>query len=208
MKKEIAVAALCQRHGRGRGARDWFSPVGGLYVSLLLFPESGPTLIPFISALVVIKMLEHYGFTKLSIHWPNDVMLDRKKICGILCEEYKKAVICGIGLNVNILQFPRKLEDATSMKLATGKNYSLDRLLDEIIERFGQYYRKGSARRLVGRDIHRYLGGIGEAVEVVTRHRKYPGTIFGVDDDWALLLRDDQGAIHRFYYGDVKRLQW
>ncbi|HEX7321290.1 MAG TPA: biotin--[acetyl-CoA-carboxylase] ligase [bacterium] len=207
-KKPVAIYALCQRRGRGRSSRVWFSPPGGLYLSLVVFPGVRASSIPLLAALVVIRVLEDHGLSGLVIHWPNDVMINSRKVCGILCEEHDQAVICGIGLNVNTEKFPKNLTSATSMMLETGKEYNLNDIGQSIVHRFERLYAKIRGRRSIGRYIHRYVTGIGEAVEIITSARKYYGSVMGVDDDWALLLRDDNGVIRKFYYGDVRRLRW
>jgi len=206
--EEIAVCAYRQKRGRGRHTRIWFSPVGGLYLSLLLFPRTRQSSIPLLASLVVVKVLEDHDFSGLAIQWPNDILLNNRKVCGVLCEEYNRAVICGIGLNVNVGKFPEKLEMATSMKLETGKQYDLEQILDEIINRFEPLYKKLQVRGFIKSEILKYITGIGEPVELMTSRKKYCGTVFGIDDDWALLLRDENGLVKKFYYGDVKRLRW
>jgi BirA family biotin operon repressor/biotin-[acetyl-CoA-carboxylase] ligase len=207
-KKPVAIYALCQRHGRGRSSRAWFSPPGGLYLSLVVFPGARASSIPLLAALVVIRVLEDHGLSGLVIHWPNDVMINSRKVCGILCEEHNQAVICGIGLNVNTEKFPKNLAGATSMMMETGKEYNLNDIGQSIVNRFERLYAKIRSPRSIGRYIQRYVTGIGEAVEIITNARKYSGSVIGVDDDWALLFRDDNGVIRKFYYGDVRRLRW
>lgn len=206
--EEIAVTALSQKQGRGRQGRVWYSPVGGLYVSLLLFPKTRATSIPLLASLTIIKTLEDFGFSKLSVHWPNDVLLDNKKVSGIICEQFKKAIICGIGLNVNTKKFTRNLENATSMKLKTGRDFEIGQVLKKIIGKFNPLYKELQSTGLKIKEVLNYISGIGESVEVATSKKIIKGTVYDIDDDWALLLRDQSGIIRKFYYGDVRRLVW
>ena len=206
--EELAVSSLCQKRGRGRQGKTWFSPLGGLYLSLLLFPETHLTSIPFLASLSVIKALADFGFSKLLIHWPNDVLLNKKKVSGVICEQYKDAIICGIGINVNIEKFTKKAENATSMKLESGNNFDLDEVLARVIDRFNPGYEELQHKGLKVKEVLNYISGIGEAIEIMTPSETIKGTICDIDDDWALLLRDEHGMIRKFHYGDVRRLVW
>ena len=205
---ELAVMALSQNSGRGRQGRSWFSPRGGLYVSLLLFPKKNQTSIPLLASLSVIRALEEFGFSLLTIHWPNDVLLNERKVCGILCERYENKVICGIGLNVNIEHFGRGVHNATSMSMESGKHFELDEVLERFLEKFNVLYDELQDKGLKVKEVLNYISGLGEAVEVVTAREVIKGTVYDIDDDWALLLRDESGMVRKYYYGDVRRLQW
>ena len=206
--RELAVTALSQDKGRGRQGRSWFSPHGGLYVSLLLFPKKRLTSIPLLASLGVIRTLEGLGFSKLLIHWPNDVLLKDRKVCGVVCERYQNAVICGIGLNVNIERFGPRIISATSLSVESGRNFDVDEILNHLLEQFNNLYDELQRRGLKIKEVLNYISGLGEAVEIVTAKGTIKGTVYDIDDDWALLLRDESGLIKKFYYGDVRRLQW
>lgn len=207
-KNELAISSLRQKRGRGRHGRSWFSPSGGLYVSLLLFPKTRVNSIPLLASLTVIKVLEDYGFSHLLIHWPNDVLLDRKKVSGIICERFKNAVICGIGLNINNHRFSSKLNEATSLRISSGKTFDIDEALNHLVGTFNPLYNELQSDGIKVKEVLNYIHGIGEPVEVITTKTIVKGTVFDIDDDWALLLRDDNGMIKKFYYGDVRRLKW
>lgn len=206
--EELAIVAFSQKRGRGRQRRVWYSPSGGIYLSLILFPQVRLTSIPFLAALTVIKVLEDFGFSRLSILWPNDVLLNNRKVCGIICEQYKKAVICGIGLNVNIQEFSHGLDNATSLKIESGENHDIDAILDQIIRRFNPLYEELQKEGLKVKEVLNYLAGLGEAVEIHTAREVIRGMVHDIDDDWGLLLRDPSGLMRKFYYGDVRRLVW
>jgi BirA family biotin operon repressor/biotin-[acetyl-CoA-carboxylase] ligase len=206
--EELAVASFSQKRGRGRHGRVWFSPLGGLYVSLLLFPERRLTSIPLLASLSIIRTLEDFGFSKLAVLWPNDVLLNDKKVCGIICEQFKKAVICGIGLNVNTERFLQNVDHATSLKLETGRNFEIDTVLKKFVGRFNPLYRELQREGLKIKEVLHYISGIGESAQVITSQETITGTVYDIDDDWALLLRNHTGIIRKFYYGDVRRLVW
>jgi BirA family biotin operon repressor/biotin-[acetyl-CoA-carboxylase] ligase len=206
--QELAVTALRQKAGRGRHGRYWHSPSGGLYVSFLLFPRSRPEALPLLACLAVIKMLEKYGCTRPLILWPNDVLINEKKVCGILCEKFKNAYICGIGLNVNIDEFTDELPNATSMLLDRKKTFDLDEITNTLIRGFNSLYSEYSQHGLEIQQAYHYISGIGETVEIVTSQGREQGIVHGVDNDWAILIRDDHGAIRKYYCGEVRKLKW
>jgi BirA family biotin operon repressor/biotin-[acetyl-CoA-carboxylase] ligase len=207
-QEETAVFAYRQTRGRGRQSRVWFSPKGGLYLSLLLFPENQSNSIPLAAALAVIRVLQKLGINDIALHWPNDVLLGSRKVCGILCEQVRNAFICGIGLNVNNRKFDRGADNATSLARVSGKNYDIESILNELLRTFYPLYRETQQAGLDIKAVKPYLSGIGEMVEIKTRDGTVKGTVFDIDSDWALLLADGSGMIRKFYYGDVRRLQW
>ena len=207
-RRELAITALSQNKGRGRQGRTWYSPRGGLYVSLLLFPDKRLTSIPLLASLSIIRTLEDLGFSKLLVHWPNDVLLNNRKVCGIVCERYRGAMICGIGLNVNIERFSPRLVNATSLKLQSDKDFDITEILELLVGKFNILYSELQRKGLKVKEVLNYISGLGEPVEVVTAKGVIKGTVDNIDDDWALLLRDESGIIKKLYYGDVRRLSW
>ena len=207
-KKEVAVASYRQTRGRGRASRTWYSPTGGMYLSFLLFPETRISSIPLLASLTVVRVLEKYGFSPVEILWPNDVLLKDRKVCGIVCEQHKNAVICGIGLNVNIADFEQGVTNATSLMIVSGKKYDIDDIIENVVGMFNPLYSELQEKGLKVKEVLNYIKGIGESVETVTSKGKIRGTVFDIDEDWALLLRDDAGIIRKFYYGDVRKLRW
>ncbi len=206
-KKEMAVFAYRQTRGRGRHKREWFSPTGGLYLSILVFPEKYTNSIPIISCLSVIETLKELDLNDPSIHWPNDVLLNKKKVCGILCEKIDSALICGIGLNVNIKKFPSKLINATSLHIETGRIYSIEKVLNLCLKNFWKFYDSLQADKFNIGDVYQYISGIGEPVIVKLSSRETVcGVIHNVDEDWSLLVRTAEGLIIKIRYGDVIRL--
>lgn len=206
--EEVAISSLRQKWGRGRQGRSWSSPPGGVYLSLLLFPRTRISSIPLLASMTVVKVLEDYGFSKLSILWPNDVLLSNRKVCGVICEQFKNSIICGIGLNVNIEKFARGLSYATSLRIESGRDFDIDEILNQIIGKFNPLYNELQNEGIKVKEALHYIGGIGESVEIVTSKEVIQGTVYDIDDDWALLLRTQSGMIRKFYYGDVRQLLW
>ncbi|MGB9671753.1 MAG: biotin--[acetyl-CoA-carboxylase] ligase [Candidatus Bathyarchaeales archaeon] len=146
------VVAEEQTAGRGRHKRKWFSPKGGLYFSVILRPKfkvNEAVGIVVAAGLAVVKVLsENYGL-KVEAKWPNDVLLDGKKVCGILTEvnsigEKVNYVVVGMGINVNSIiaeDFPEELQPiATSLKEKLKKKVALEPLLKRCLEKFEEIY--------------------------------------------------------------------
>lgn len=146
------VVAEEQTAGRGRHGRKWFSPKGGLYFSVILRPKmkvSEAAGIVVVAGLAVVRVLsENYGLT-VEAKWPNDVLLDERKVCGILTEvnstsERVNYAVVGIGINANVVvakEFPEELQPiATSLKEKLGKNVKLEPLLKWCLEKLEEAY--------------------------------------------------------------------
>ncbi|MCK4756191.1 hypothetical protein KAS56_04590, partial [candidate division WOR-3 bacterium] len=116
--------------------------------------------------------------------------------------------ICGIGLNVNIENFPRNLSNATSLKIESGRDLDINGIVKQIIGRFNPLYNELQKQGLKIREVLNYIVGIGKSIEIITSKGVIKGIVHDIDDDWALLLRDHIGMIRKFYYGDVRRLSW
>lgn len=134
-----------QTKGRGQQANSWVSePHKNLTMSIFInnfdLEITNQKYLNFAVSLAVFDVLSKHLIKALSIKWPNDIMSANKKICGILIEnnirKHKiQSTIVGIGLNVNQLEFPSYLKNVTSLKKLTSKDFNLDILLSELIEK-------------------------------------------------------------------------
>ncbi|MGH7385562.1 MAG: biotin--[acetyl-CoA-carboxylase] ligase, partial [Candidatus Rokuibacteriota bacterium] len=129
------VTARHQRAGRGRRGREWWDAPGeSLLVSVLLRPPSPPAVVPQLSLVGALAVVEAFalGGVTARIRWPNDLLIDARKVCGILAEASSGVsragtgilhhVILGIGINLNQTEFPESLAPrATSLRLVTGR---------------------------------------------------------------------------------------
>lgn len=155
-KEYIYQNALCvtdeQTNGRGRKNRIWISPTGtGVWMSLMLRPNVPPRnahmLIPML-AMATSKAIQEITEVKTGIKWPNDLVYQGKKVCGILTTssvdmDYIHHVVCGIGINVNMTTFPTELEDiAISLRMITGKTYIRAKLIARIVKNIYEYLKK------------------------------------------------------------------
>ncbi|HNY36261.1 MAG TPA: biotin--[acetyl-CoA-carboxylase] ligase [Candidatus Pacearchaeota archaeon] len=134
------VVSEVQENGYGRKGEAWYSPKGGLYFSIIL-PRGNIDdlqIITILAAFIVAKTIKESFNVEPLIKLPNDVLLNGKKICGILTENVigsdVKLSVIGIGINTNIESFPLELKDiATSLKMELGKEVDNTELLEKII---------------------------------------------------------------------------
>lgn len=130
----VLVTAEEQIAGRGRQGHLWNSPKGvNLYASFGLLWKQPVTRLPLVTAVAVCKVLENYGFFP-RLKWPNDILLNGKKVAGILCEAVNERVIIGLGLNINMDQSQLDLIDqpATSLMVERGEEFDIDAITQEI----------------------------------------------------------------------------
>jgi BirA family biotin operon repressor/biotin-[acetyl-CoA-carboxylase] ligase len=143
-EKEFVVVAEEQTKARGRFGRAWYSPKGGLWVTYVMkdFEAERVPDLTLANALAMRKALEKYVNAK--IRWPNDVVVDNKKIAGVLVEAIargdKATAFVGFGVDTNVTEFPKDVR-ATSVLLEAGKPVDNDELMFEIISLTKEYLR-------------------------------------------------------------------
>jgi BirA family biotin operon repressor/biotin-[acetyl-CoA-carboxylase] ligase len=205
------ILAAAQTQGRGSRGRGWFSPPGGLYLSVVLRPRLDPgaalglTLAAGVASAEAVMACEP---VEVSLKWPNDLQLAGRKLGGVLVEtaavpgRVRHAVV-GIGINANIAPeaFPPELQPvATSLQEHLGRPVDLKPLLRELLERLdaaNQALEQGQLAQIVER--WRALDGLaGSRVTVVAGEGRIEGDYLGIDDEGALLLRDRAGEVRRF----------
>ncbi len=215
------VVADSQSHGRGRRGRIWLSPPGtGIYTSMILRPAITPAEAPRITLLTAVaaaRALQHTSGIRARIKWPNDILIDAKKIAGILTEISTEMdaidyIVVGLGLNVNTAaaQFDPEIRRlATSVRIETGHTCRRAELLAAYLNEFEVLYdcfqTKGFAPIM---DQWRAMSDIiGRQVTVDVLGTRYRGTAVAVDDDGVLILEDEAGQTRRIFSGDVTRLR-
>jgi len=183
-----ALLAREQMEGRGRLDHSWDSQPGGLFLSCVLPPADPPTLYQFWAAVVVNKVLSEFG-VDVSVRWPNDILVEDRKIAGILSEHKGDRVIVGIGINVNNTVGDRPFP-ATSVLEQTGKVSDVEGIARRILELIQDV---PSAAEVM--DLWRD-GSIteGKRVSVTTLSGIISGTAVGIRDDGALLVDTGSGT--------------
>lgn len=209
------VMAEKQTRGRGSKGRTWFSPsVGGIYASLILRPSLLSKEAPQITFLTAVAAAEAIrGCTQLHVRikWPNDLLVNGKKLAGILTEihadrEVLRYAVAGIGINVNIPGFPPEISGtATSLLIETGRRFPradvLRAFLREEENRLIQLRTEGFSP-ILGR-WKELADTIGRPIRVEMADTSFEGWAEDVDPEGVLILRDRKGFFHRILSGDV-----
>jgi len=211
------VIAEAQTQGRGRLGRRWQSPpFANLYISLILRPKLAPVHAPQITLMAAVALAETVASfipQSATIKWPNDILVDGKKLAGILTEascdpDRVHYVILGIGVNLNyrLGAMPLEIrERATSVAELTGKPVRresfLRRLIHDLDRCYGELEETGFA--LLARRWEAYFGLRGKQVRVELLDQIVTGRAIGIDQDGALLIEDHQGMRQRVIAGDV-----
>lgn len=211
------VVSEVQTNGYGRRGRRWFSPKGGLWLSVILRPRlkaNDAARLVFVAGLAVVETLRELYNVAPETKWPNDILLDRRKVAGILSEmstRNKKVryVIIGIGINANIKvaqALPVELwKTATSLRDELGKKVELDRLFRSLVVRLEKIYDRfledGFDRTL--RKWKKYASFIGQKVQATDAEEKVEGLAIDVDCEGALVIQLESGELKRVTSGDV-----
>jgi BirA family transcriptional regulator, biotin operon repressor / biotin---[acetyl-CoA-carboxylase] ligase len=217
VKEGVVVFAESQTRGRGRLGRKWVSPTGkGLWFSVLLRPGLPPqaiTQLTVASATALRRAIESQTGLNPEIKWPNDILINGKKVCGVLTElsaelDRVKYVILGIGVDVNLTagDFPVELrETATSLKAELGKAVSRAGLAVELLRELDADYRRvlGGGFAEVANEWEAHCTTIGREVAIRTGVRQVHGRAESLGEDGALLLRTEHGHLERVVGGDV-----
>ena len=141
-KYNLVVTAEKQKRGRGRFGRKWSSGLGGLYMTVLLKEENLDNVryLTFIAGVSVAKTIKKFTNLNAKVKWPNDVLINNKKVCGILTETVtgkENYALVGIGVNVNQEKFSKDvIKIATSLKIETNKNFNIKNISKIIIKNF------------------------------------------------------------------------
>jgi len=215
------VIADQQTSGRGRLGRFWLSPPGvNLYLSVILRPTFAPqdaTSMTFLSAVAVAEAIAASGPFTPQLKWPNDVLLDGRKVAGLLNEmnaetERVHYLVLGIGVNLNMQKadFPDDLRTpATSLREAGAAEVSrrdfTQTLLRQLDRLYALYHREGFAPIRAAWEAHCHM--VGRWIEVDCTSRKLIGTCRGIDAGGALLLDTGGGVQERILAGDIRILR-
>ncbi|RIW33126.1 biotin--[acetyl-CoA-carboxylase] ligase [Bacillus salacetis] len=213
-----AVIADEQTEGRGRLLRSWHSPRGtGIWMSIILKPQLPPQRAPqftLIAAVAVVQAIEEVCGLSPEIKWPNDILLNGRKVTGILTELQAEAdkinsIIIGIGMNVNqkAEDFPKELQSiATSLALEKEEKISRVQLIQKVMEKLEMYYdlymEKGfTPIKLLWES---YAVSIGRHITARTITGSIHGKALGINEDGVLRIEDGAGTIHEVYSADIE----
>jgi BirA family transcriptional regulator, biotin operon repressor / biotin---[acetyl-CoA-carboxylase] ligase len=203
----VVIAAI-QTHGRGRMDRTWVSQDGGLYFTLVLRPAIPPVLSPrvnFAVSLLLARTLRDICGVDARVKWPNDILVDGLKICGMLSEmeaaEDQVAFInVGIGINLNN-EPPPDLPTATSIKALCGKRFSRKAFLAAFLDRLETRIHQQDLSHVI-EEWKSCSATLGQQVRIVSRHDITEGRAVDVDPNGALIVETADGTLKTIYYGD------
>lgn len=214
-REGTVVKALRQTAGRGRRGRPWVSEPGNLYFSFILEPDCPlmqTSQLSFVMAVAVGEAILPYlnASEILSYKWPNDLLINKEKVAGILIEtesdgkQLAQACVVGIGVNLNALP-NHPAYPVTTLNRHTTTNLSLDMLFLEILEQIKLYYQRwkqegfGSIREKWLEHAH----SLGENLSVTIGEAKICGKFMGLNPDGALLLEREDGFVHKLMSAEV-----
>lgn len=207
------VLAEEQTRGKGRMSRQWMSPkYGGIYMSIILRPNIIPLIAPqltLISAVSAANALREFCKADVSIKWPNDILLDGKKLAGILTEMNAESdrinfIILGIGINVNSKKID--LPDiATSLFESFKRSYSRIKILQNILFNFERDYNDFLKDGFLHfRERWNELSStLYRRVRVKCMNREFEGEVKAIDIDGALIVKLQNGKDEKVISGDI-----
>lgn len=220
LEEGLVLQAGEQTAGKGRQGREWLATPGEtLCFSILLKPDVPPEVastLPLVIGSAVAMALEGIcPKAGIGIKWPNDILSDGRKLCGILCEmsaegEHLRHIVAGIGMNLSCASLPASLSGiATSIEAVSGKRPDADSVLDATLLSMDRLYRawcedgfKAIFQEVAKRDLLR-----GGQVRIDTGGRVVEGLAAGIADDGALLVVREDGHVERVYSGDAHLLR-
>ena len=205
-----------QSAGKGRLGRKWFSPTGGIWLSIILYPQLPPSYIPRITlmtAVAVVKAIKICTQIEPQIKWPNDILISEKKVCGILTEMSAELdminwVVVGIGINANIehQDFPEDIQENTiSLKEVSGKEVLRVMLIQIFLQEFEKYYDKFKRKEFLSILEEWKLNShtLGKKIRVDMGEKIITGEAVNINEEGALILKKEDGKLINIISGTI-----
>ena len=205
-----------QTDAKGRSGKAWASPVGGIWLSLIVKPNVDYSKLPMITigtGVAVAKAIERTGITSAEIKWPNDIIIHDKKVCGILTEAVTTfntidSVIIGVGIdaNIDITDFPEELQDGTTTladELGRKEDENvLIRLFLEEFEKIAETFNEGNYESIL-KDWRKRSYSVGKIVEVREPFNKnFDAYVVGIGREGALIVEKIDGTLEKVISGE------
>jgi BirA family biotin operon repressor/biotin-[acetyl-CoA-carboxylase] ligase len=198
------ILSKIQTQGRGRFDRNWESPEGGVYLSIILRPDCSAEkalLLSIMSGVVISKTVSFYGLNP-TIKWPNDVRVNNKKIAGILIEsesilDRMKYVIVGLGINLNLKKenLSEKIsEESTSILEETGKQTDYYEFIKKLLNNFYRYYDifLETKYNIIINEWKNYSDTIGKKISYSTNNNQIIGKVIDINEFGSLVIKTDK----------------
>lgn len=196
------VVADKQESGKGRRGRSWVSPSGtGIFMTLMIKPDINPnnaSMLTLVAALAVAKAITSVTGEKALIKWPNDIVINGKKVCGILTEmnaqfDYINHIVVGIGINVHNESFPEEISQMASSLMieAGGKRFHRAQIIAETMSYFEQYYDtflKTQDLSALVREYDKLLVNRNKSVRVLDPKEPFDGKAMGITPKGELIV--------------------
>ena len=206
------ILAQEQTAGMGRLGRAWHSEAGaGLYLSLILRLNLPAAQLPAFTValgLAVKKAIEQVTGLECDLRWPNDVLVNDRKLCGILTQFIDNTVIAGIGINVSHQEFPPGIADtATSLRIEGAGTFSREDLfiaLLNAVDDYAQRYAAGEREGILFEFAEKSSYAVGRRVRVEQGGREIRGYTDGLDENGFLYVREDDGTRVTILAGGVR----
>ena len=205
-----------QTDAKGRSGKAWASPIGGIWLSLIVKPNVDYSKLPMITigtGVAVAKAMERTGITSAEIKWPNDIIIHDKKVCGILTEAVTTfntidSVIIGVGIdaNIDIEDFPEELQDGTTTladELGRKEDENvLIRLFLEEFEKIAETFNEGDYESIL-KDWRKRSYSVGKIVEVREPFNKnFDAYVVGIGREGALIVEKIDGTLEKVISGE------
>lgn len=210
------IVANGQSAGRGRRGHLWESPKGSaVYMSIGMKPDLAPqkaSMLTLVMAVSAAEAIEEQSGLQAWIKWPNDIVVNKRKVCGILTEmileaEYIRSVVIGVGINVNQKEIPAGLaETATSLYVETGEQLSRAAMVESVMRHFEQNYECFHQTLDLSGLLERYhtrLANKDNRVRVLDPKGDYEGIARGIRNTGELIVELQDGTIRDVYAGEV-----
>lgn len=208
------VLSEIQESGSGRFKRVWASPKGGIWFSMILRPNIVPTectKLTQITAAAMYKSLLTFG-VNVNIKWPNDIVLNDKKLCGILTElkcdlETVDYLIIGVGLNVNIENFNDEISSiATSLKIEFNKDFNRTKIISSFLNTFEELYNQFVNNGDISETIaicREHSNLFGKKARLITCNNEEEVTCLRLSDEGNLIVKSSQGNEKAVLSGEI-----
>ena len=215
-KHGTLVVAEKQTKGKGRRGRSWESPKGtGIWMTLLLRPDIEPynsSGLTLVTAMAINKAVQEITGLDAKIKWPNDIVVNGKKVTGILTEmsaqpEMINYIVIGIGINVNTEEFPEDIaKTASSLKIESGKTIKRS----SIIALFGKYFEQYYAKYIKTQDMsllideyNKELINVDRQIKVLAKENSYTGIAKGINRHGELIVETENKELKNVVAGEV-----